>query len=112
MHPCQNQSLLVDLYYTGAINPLQIALTGPMAEAVLALKPSGKSLSTDQWILLASWHVTLKTFQASTMRTCLLTACALALRLRLRLRLRLEGGRVGSARNHKLRLRLRLKAQG
>ena len=53
----------------------------------MALRPSGKSLSTELWILLASWHVTLKNLVASTMRTRLL--------LRLRLRLRLGG--VGSA---------------
>ena len=45
----------------------------------MALRPSGKFLSTELWILLASWHVTLKKFAASTMRTCLLTMCALAL---------------------------------
>ena len=31
------------------------------------------------WIMLAPWRVTLKTFVVSTMRTCLLTTCALAL---------------------------------
>ena len=45
----------------------------------MALWLSGKSLPTELWILLASWHVTLKTFVASTIRTCLLTTCALAL---------------------------------
>ena len=48
-------------------------------EAVLALSPSGKSLSTELWVLLASWRVALKPFVASTMRTCLLTTCGLAL---------------------------------
>ena len=53
---------------------------GPwQCEAVLAFTPSGKSLSTGLWILLASWHVTLEEFVASTMRTCLVTTCALAL---------------------------------
>ena len=60
--------------------PTKNELKGPLAiEAVLALRPSEKSLSTELWILLASWHVTLKKFVASTMKTCLLTMCALAL---------------------------------
>ena len=45
----------------------------------MPLRPSGNSLSTELWILLTSWHVTLRRFVASTMRTCLLTTCALAL---------------------------------
>ena len=44
----------------------------------MALRPSGKFLSTELWVLLASWHATLKKGVASTMRTCLL-------RLRVRL---------------------------
>ena len=48
-------------------------------EAVSAVRPSSKSLSTELWILLASWHVTLRRFVASTMRTWLLPTCALAL---------------------------------
>ena len=48
----------------------------------MALRPSGKSLSIELWILLASWHATLRNFVASTMRTCL--------------RLRLGEGVVGS----------------
>ena len=71
---------LLDLYYSGAISRQKISLKGAQqSEAVLALRASGRSLSTELWILLASWHVTLKTFAASTMRTCLLTTCALAL---------------------------------
>ena len=73
---------LLDLYYSGAINRLKSTLRGARQyDAVLALRPSDKSLSTDHelWILLASWHVTLNVFVASTMRTCLLTTCALAL---------------------------------
>ena len=33
----------------------------------MARRPSGKFLSTELWILLACWHVTLKKFVASTM---------------------------------------------
>ena len=71
------------------------------------LNPLGQP-TLELWILLASWRVTLKKFVASTMRTCLLTTCALLLarvcsgvllactglpphRLGLGLRLRLEG---------------------
>ena len=46
---------------------------------MLALRPSGKFLSTELWILLASWHVALRNCVASTIRTYLLTTCALAL---------------------------------
>ena len=73
-------SLLLDVYYAGAINLLKMSLRGAWkCEAVLALRPSGKSLSPELWILLASWHVTLRNLVASTMRTCFLTMCALAL---------------------------------
>ena len=72
--------LLLDLHYAGHY---KMSLRGGawQCEAVLALRPSGKSLSTELWILLASWRVTLRKFVASTMRTCLLTARALALAL-------------------------------
>ena len=52
---------LLDPYYSGAINLLKISLRGArQCEAVLALGPSGKTLTTDIWILLASWHVALR----------------------------------------------------
>ena len=44
----------------------------------MVVMPSGKYLSTELWILLAYWHEALRKFIASTMRTCLLTTCALA----------------------------------
>ena len=103
--------------------PTKMRLRGARhCEAVLVVRPSGKSLSTELRILLASWHVALRKCVASTMRTWLLTMCALRLRLgggggrggsvlvatpdsvhsfstwlRLRFRLRLERGGVGSA---------------
>ena len=47
-------SLLLDLYYASAINRLKMSLRGArQCEAVLALRLSGKSLSTELWILLA-----------------------------------------------------------
>ena len=64
-------------------------------EAVLALRPSGKYLSTELRILLASWRVALKQFVASTMRTCLLTTLRLVFRLRL-------GGGISSSSNARL----------
>ena len=74
------KSLLLDLYYASAIKLLKMSLRGARhCEAVLALRSCGKSLSTELWILLASWRVTLKNFVASTMRTCLLTTRAVAL---------------------------------
>ena len=43
----------LDLYHLGAINRLKIRLRGAyQCEAVLALTPVGKSLSTELWILL------------------------------------------------------------
>ena len=75
-------SLLLDVYYSGTINLLKMSSRGAMqCEAVLALRPSGKSLSTELLILLASWHVTLRKSVASRMSICLLSTCALALLL-------------------------------
>ena len=61
----------------------------------MALRPSDKSLSTELWTLLASWHVTLRKREASTMRTCLLTTFALGLGLGLDRLLKMHGRRVG-----------------
>ena len=100
-------SLLLDLYYAGAINHLKMRLRGAwQCEAVVALRPSGKSLSAEIWLLLASWHVALRKFVASTMKTCLLTTCALRLRLRLRLWLIVAVLRIGLG---GLRIRLMLR---
>ena len=66
---------LLNLYYASAINRLKMSLRGArQCEAVLALRPSGKSLSSELWILLAS----------------------LQPGVWLRLRLRLDAGGVGS----------------
>ena len=79
----------VELYYANAIKLLKSSLRGArQSEAVLALRPSGKSLSTELWILLASW---------------------------LRLRLRLGGGRISFSSHTRLGLglvRLRLVGRG
>ena len=48
-------SLLLELYYAGAITLLKLSLRGAwQCEAVLALRPSGKSICTELWMLLAS----------------------------------------------------------
>ena len=71
-------SLLMELDHAGTIELLEMSLRGAwQCEAVLALRPSGKSKSTELWILLASWRVTLRKFVASTMRTCLLVCIGL-----------------------------------
>ena len=44
----------------------------------MVLRSCGKSISTELWILVASWNVIFRKSVASTMRTCLLTTCALA----------------------------------
>ena len=118
------------LYYIQAVKTTKHELRSAWQdEVVLALRPSGKSQSTELWILLTSSHAQSRECVPSTMRTCLLTPCAPALPLMcsgvplvciglppsvqltsiitffiphgpcVRPRLRLEG-RVGSARNH------------
>ena len=55
--------LLLDLYCAGAEILLKMRLGGArQREAVLALRTSGKSLTTEVWIVLASWHVKLRKF--------------------------------------------------
>ena len=47
------KSLLLDLYYAGSISLLNMSLRGAwQCEAVLALRSSGKSLSTELWLRL------------------------------------------------------------